>query len=71
MKRLLRLPRLKTMSLALFLIAGVIIISETACAPKPDCGSKRDHRVRKRRVHKFAPAMGYINPANAKEFFFV
>ncbi len=66
MKHLLSLPRLKTMSLTFFLMAGVIIISETGCAEKPGCGSKRDHRVRKRRVHKFAPAMGSVLPAKTK-----
>ena len=59
MKHLLSLPRLKKISLG-FLMAAVIIISDTGCAPKPGCGSKHDHRVRKRRVHKFAPSMGYI-----------
>jgi len=46
------------------LCAGVLILSETSCVrEKPGCGSRRDHRVRKRRVHKFAPAMGYIYDA--------
>ena len=51
------LPRLK---IALILFAGLLILTETSCVEKPGCGSRRDHRVRKRRVHKFAPTMGYI-----------
>jgi hypothetical protein len=64
MKRLLRLPKFATLSLALFL-AGTIIFSETGCGPKPACGTKRDHRIRKKRVHKFAPSMG-MNKAGLK-----
>lgn len=51
------------LSLVLMLSAGLLIITETGCVEKPGCGSRRDHRVRKRRVHKFAPTMGYIYDA--------
>ena len=61
MKRYFILPRFKKLSLVLMLCAGVLIVTETSCVrEKPGCGSKRDHRVRKRRVHKFAPTMGFI-----------
>ena len=69
MKRLLRLPRLTTLSLAIFLTAGIIVL-ETGCQPKPACGNKRDHRRRKRRVHAFAPTMGYIYTSKETDSFF-
>ncbi len=53
------LPRITSLSIALFLTAGVIIMSETGCKSKPACGNKRDHRKRKKRVKKFAPGMSY------------
>lgn len=59
MKQLLSYPKISLVRIVLFLTLSSIILSETSCAPKPGCGSKRDHRVRKRRVHKFAPTMGY------------
>jgi hypothetical protein len=61
--KLFRLPRITTLSLALFLTAGVIVVSDTGCKPKPGCGNKRDHRKRKKRVKKFAPAMSSAKPA--------
>ncbi|MGZ4033664.1 MAG: hypothetical protein ACXVPU_07930 [Bacteroidia bacterium] len=66
MKRLLRLPRLTTLSLALFLTSGVIVIADTGCRPKAACGSRRDHRIRKKRVKKFAPSMSYGSIGNTK-----
>ena len=58
------LPRITALSLALFLTAGVIVVSGTGCKPKPGCGNKRDHRKRKKRVKKFAPGMSYLTPVN-------
>ncbi|MCX6294741.1 MAG: hypothetical protein NTX97_01530 [Bacteroidetes bacterium] len=58
MKRFFFLPKLSVLSMALLLTAGVTIFSEMGCAPKPACGTRRDHRIRKKRVHKFAPSMG-------------
>lgn len=57
MKCLFYLPRLTTISLALLLTAGVIVVSSMGCRPKSACGSKRDHRKRAKRVKKFAPTM--------------
>ena len=63
MKQLLSYPKISLVRIVLLLTLSSIILSETSCAPKPGCGNKRDHRVRKRRVHKFAPTMGYIYDA--------
>ena len=71
MKHYFILPRFKMLSLVLMLSAGLLIVTETSCVrEKPGCGSRRDHRVRKRRVHKFAPTMGYIYDAK-KEVKFI
>ena len=59
MARLVRIPRLTTISLALFLTAGAIIFSDIGCAPKPACGNRHDHKKRKRAVKRMAPSMGY------------
>ncbi|CAN5488701.1 hypothetical protein BH10BAC1_BH10BAC1_05160 [soil metagenome] len=59
MKRYFILPKISTLSFALLLSATVIVVSD-GCAPKPGCGNKRDHRIRKKRVKKFAPSMSYI-----------
>ena len=66
MKRLLRLPRLTAFTFVLYLTVGAIVISDTGCGPKPACGTKRDHRRRKKRVHQFAPTMGMNNPSLSK-----
>jgi hypothetical protein len=58
-------------SLVFLLTAAVILVSETGCGPKPACGTKRDHRKRKKRVHAFAPSMGFVQPTKAKESHFV
>ena len=58
MKRLLNLPRITTISLALLLSAGVIVVSEIGCAAKPGCGNKRQHKARKKQVRRMAPSMG-------------
>ena len=72
MKKFLFLPKISMLRLAFFFIASVIVFSEMGCASKPGCGSRRDHRVRKRSVHKFAPSMGYNNVklAYEKKYFF-
>ena len=66
MKRLLRAPRITTLSLTLFLFTGIIVLSDTGCRPKAACGTRREHRIRKKRVHKFAPSMGMVNPSTLK-----
>jgi hypothetical protein len=58
MKRFFFLPKLSMVSLMFLLTASIIVVNEMGCAPKPACGTKRDHRKRKKRVHKFAPSMG-------------
>ena len=57
MKRFFFLPQFTTISLTLLLTAGVIVISDMGCAPKPACGSNHDHKVRKRKTHHMAPSM--------------
>jgi hypothetical protein len=49
-------------------MAGIIVFSETGCKPKPACGNRRDHRKRKKRVHKVAPTMGMNNKNGLKNF---
>ena len=63
MKLLLSYPKRSLFRIVLLLTLSLIVVSEISCTPKPGCGNKRDHRVRKRRVHKFAPTMGYIYDA--------
>lgn len=59
MKRLFNIPRITTVSLALMLTAGVVIVSEVACnSQKPGCGTKRQHKARKKQVRRMAPSMG-------------
>lgn len=73
MKRYFFLTRFKMVSIASMLLAGIIITSEMGCAQqKPGCGSKRDHRIRKKKVHKFAPTMGYhfVQPSENKNTLF-
>lgn len=63
MKRYFFQPQFKILSIVLILFAGIIITSELSCTQqKPGCGSKRDHRIRKKRVKKFAPSMSYNSP---------
>ncbi|MFL5764648.1 MAG: hypothetical protein ACJ77K_11955 [Bacteroidia bacterium] len=65
------LPKVSVISLALLLTAGVIIVADSGCAPKAACGNKRDHRRRKRRVHKFAPTMAMIRLTKAEQSDFI
>ncbi len=58
MKRTFWLPRITTISLALMLTAGVIVISDMGCAPKSPCGNKRAHKARAKKVRRMAPSMG-------------
>ena len=69
MKRL--LPRLTILKLAVFIMTAIILLPETGCKEKPACGNKRDHRRRKKRVHNFAPSMGYYDSSKTKEISFV
>lgn len=74
MKRYFFLPRFKMVSLAFMFLVGIIITSEMGCAQKkPGCGSKRDHRVRKKKVKKFAPSMSYhiVQPSGKGKYFTV
>ena len=59
MKQISLLSQFSKISLAALFLTGVILFSD-GCAPKPGCGNKRDHRIRKKRVKKFAPSMSYI-----------
>lgn len=67
MRSLFPTPKMNLLRLVLILTLSSFVVSESGCVQeKPGCGSKRDHRVRKRRVHKFAPSMGYrmVTPVN-------
>lgn len=57
MKRFL-LPRFTTISLAMMLSAGVIVVSEMSCAPKSPCGTKHQHKARAKKIRRMAPSMG-------------
>lgn len=60
MKRLLSLPRISLIRVGLIIILSTIMVADTGCVQeKPGCGSKRDHRKRKKSVKKFAPGMSY------------
>ncbi|MCE9539141.1 MAG: hypothetical protein K8R85_07980 [Bacteroidetes bacterium] len=52
------LPRFTTITLALTLTAGVVVMSGIGCAAKPGCGSKHQHKVRAKKVRRMAPSMG-------------
>ncbi|MES2592942.1 MAG: hypothetical protein V4608_13755 [Bacteroidota bacterium] len=59
MKKLFKIPRFTAISLALMLTAGVVVASEIACtSQKPGCGTKRQHKARKKQVRRMAPSMG-------------
>lgn len=58
MKKIFFLPRFTTITLAMLLTAGVIVMSEMGCASKPGCGSKHQHKVRAKKVKRMAPSMG-------------
>lgn len=62
-------PKITAMGLALLLTASVVVISDMSCTPKPGCGTKRDHRKRKKKVKKFAPGMSYIIQPTSNEQF--
>lgn len=60
MKRFLSLPRISLIRLGLIITLSTIMIADSGCQQsKPGCGSKRDHRRRKKSVKKFAPSMSY------------
>lgn len=59
MKKIFCLPRFTTITLALMLTAGVVVMSEMGCArSKPGCGNKRQHKARAKKVRRMAPSMG-------------
>ncbi len=58
MKRFSFLPRFTAITLGLILASGIYLISETGCAEKPGCGSKRQHKTRAKQVKRMAPSMG-------------
>jgi hypothetical protein len=51
------LPRFSKLSIVAILVSAIFLLD--GCAPKPGCGSKRDHRRRKKSVKRFAPGMSY------------
>lgn len=60
MKRFLSLPRISLIRLGLIITLSTIMVADSGCVQeKPGCGSKRDHRRRKKSVKKFAPSMSY------------
>lgn len=58
MRKIFHLPRFTTITLALMLTAGVVVMSEMGCASKPGCGNKRQHKARAKKVRRMAPSMG-------------
>ncbi|MES2138626.1 MAG: hypothetical protein V4511_02880 [Bacteroidota bacterium] len=59
MKKIFFLPRFTTITLALALTAGVVVMSGIGCASsKPGCGTKHQHKVRAKKVRRMAPSMG-------------
>lgn len=58
MKKIFNFPRFTTITLALMLTAGVVVMSEMGCAAKPGCGNKHQHKKRAKKVKRMAPMMG-------------
>jgi hypothetical protein len=58
MKKIFCFQRFTTISLALMLTAGVVVLSEIGCAEKPGCGTKHQHKARAKKVKRMAPSMG-------------
>jgi hypothetical protein len=64
------LPQFRKLSIVALLLSGVFLL-DSCVQDKPGCGSKRDHRRRKKSVKKFAPSMSYkfVQPTNQKNSF--
>lgn len=73
MKQFISLPRINLIRLGLVLTLSTIVVADSGCVQeKPGCGSKRDHRRRKKSVKKFAPSMSYmfVKPTENKYSFY-
>ena len=64
------LSQFRKLSIVALLLSGVFLL-DSCVQDKPGCGSKRDHRRRKKSVKKFAPSMSYniVKPTEERNSF--